>query len=57
MLDNDNRERKKVLNAIAEVLQYLDSMDCFSMVCTASSSTQNYIESTLTNAEFLTFFP
>lgn len=57
MLDNDNLERKKVLSAIAEVLQYSDSIDHFSMVCTASRSTQNYIEATLANADLLTIFP
>lgn len=57
MLDNDNRERKKVLNAIAEAFSYSDSMDYFAMVCTASSSAQNYIESPHANADLLTFFP
>ena len=57
MLDNDNLERKKVLSAIAEAFSYSDSMDYFSMVCTASRSTQNHIEATLTNADFLTISP
>lgn len=39
MLDNDNRERKKFPNAIAEVLQYSDSIDHFFMVYTTSRST------------------
>ena len=56
MLDNDNWECKRVTNAIAEVLQYSDSIDHFSMVYTTSRSTQNYIEATLANADFLTFF-
>ena len=57
MLDNDNLERKKVLSAIAEAFSYSDSMDYFSMVCTASRSTQNHIEATLANADLLTIFP
>ena len=39
MLNNDNRERKKVLSAIAEAFSYSNSMDHFSMVCTTSRST------------------
>ena len=56
MLGNDNLERKKVLSAIAEAFSYLDSMDYFSMVCTASRSTQNHIEATNANADLLTIF-
>ena len=57
MLDNDNRECKRVPNAIVEALQYSDSIDHFSMVYTTSRSTQNYIEVTIANADLLTFFP
>lgn len=56
MLDNDNRERKKVLNAIVEAFSYSDSIDYFAMICTVSRSTQNYIESPHANADLLTFF-
>ena len=57
MLDNDNLECKKVLSAIAEAFSYSNSMDYFSMVCTASRSTQNHIEAPLANADLLTIFP